>query len=185
MVHLTFIRYADLSPTGSILFKDAEQLYLLTQIVVEQFGKPQLVYCAEDDNGLWAAKIVNLACKAGSIHISPALNTAAVPRDAKAFIDFIESEARRNSNTHILLICSFQTFKILLHQTALFGTSYTLCSENWHNILNNYAKMWSPFQPDDDSREQLQSADEKLPKRICSTGESLLIKETIKICSAI
>ncbi len=184
MVHLTFIRYAGLTPDGSISLEDAKQLYLLTQIVVERFGKPQFVYCAGDDNGLWTAKIINLVCKAGSIRISSALNINAVSHDAKAFIDFIESEAQKNNNTHVLLICSFQTFKMLLHQTALFGTSYTICSKKWRNILNNYEQIWSPFQlNDNDCSQDLNIIGKN--RRICLDSESILIEETIKVCAAI
>lgn len=107
-----------------------------------------MLYAAGDDGGLQSARIANLACTAHGIHESSALNNKAPIQDTRAFIDIAEAEAGKIQARHIVLICSHSAFNRLLHQSPAFGNSYTLCASDWEKFLDNYVKIWSPFDLD-------------------------------------
>ena len=53
MVHLTFVRCADLNAYGSISLAHAKALFLLSRLIVEKFGKPQVLYASGNDEAIY------------------------------------------------------------------------------------------------------------------------------------
>ena len=184
MVYLTFIRYAEVKADGCISVKDAKMLFLAKNIV-EKFGKPQMLYAAGDDGGLQSARIANLACTAHGIHESSALNNKAPIQDTRAFIDIAEAEAGKIQARHIVLICSHSAFNRLLHQSPAFGNSYTLCASDWEKFLDNYVKIWSPFDLDCEHPDEARKMADRIFNIPCSTDESMLIERTLAAYCAI
>lgn len=181
MVHLTFIRCAEMTADESISRNDAQKLFLLTKTVVEQFGKPQMLYCADSQNGILSAQVVNLACGVHGIHASTALNPSVNVYDAIAFIDFLAAEARNRNDVHIVMIGAPDTFRQLLHLRTHFGISYTLCANSWVNILHNYSQIWSPFELDKANPEMARELADKLFNHPCSADEMMLIERSLKV----
>ena len=153
--------------------------------VVEKFGKPQMLYAAGDDGGLQSARIANLACTAHGIHESSALNNKAPIQDTRAFIDIAEAEAGKIQARHIVLICSHSAFNRLLHQSPAFGNSYTLCASDWEKFLDNYVKIWSPFDLDCEHPDEARKMADRIFNIPCSTDESMLIERTLAAYCAI
>lgn len=185
MVYLTFIRYAEVKADGCISVKDAKMLFLLAKNIVEKFGKPQMLYAAGDDGGLQSVRIANLACTAHGIHESSALNNKAPIQDTRAFIDIAEAEAGKIQARHIVLICSHSAFNRLLHQSPAFGNSYTLCASDWEKFLDNYVKIWSPFDLDCEHPDEARKMADRIFNIPCSTDESMLIERTLAAYCAI
>lgn len=185
MIYLTFIRYAEVKTDGRISVKDAKQLFLLAKNIVGKFGKPQMLYAAGDDGGLQSARIANLACTAHGIHECSALNDKAPVQDTRAFIDIAEADAEKYQAQHIVLICSYRAFNRLLHQSPAFGNSYTLCASDWGKILDNYVKIWSPFDLDYEHPDEARKMADRIFNIPCSTDESMLIERTLAAYCAI
>ncbi len=179
MVHLTFIRFAEITDDGSISLKSAKQLYLLAKILVDKFGKPQVLYTAGDDGGLQSGKIANLACTAHGIHESIALGSKAPQRDTAAFIDFVTNEAQKLGYVHLVLVASHRALNQVLHENIGFGNSLTLSAENWTGILHNHLSAWSPLTTEPANDDEARETADKLFNLPCSTDESLLVERTI------
>ncbi len=175
MVHLTFVRCADLNAYGSISLAHAKALFLLSKLVVEKCGKPQMLYASGNDEALVSAKVLNLSCSIHGIVETSALNHKASSSDTRAFVDYLEKEATLNKVSHILLVCTHEAFAKIFHKTPVFANTYTLCAPNWDNILLNYHEIWSPFATDDDVSHPLDEV-LKLP---CSAHDALLIEKTL------
>ncbi len=178
MVHLTFVRCADLAEDGCIALRDAKALFLLAKIVTEKFGKPQLLFSSGNDEALASARIFNLVCAARGINEVTALNHQSLGADCHAFMSFLEREARSVNASHIVLICTHNAFVNFFHVNPVFANSCTLCADKWDNILADYHSMWFPFQTNSDANEPPLPVDIVL-NYPCSASDTLLIENTI------
>ena len=86
---------------------------------------------------------------------------------------------------HIVLICSHSAFNRLLHQSPAFGNSYTLCASDWEKFLDNYVKIWSPFDLDCEHPDEARKMADRIFNIPCSTDESMLIERTLAAYCAI
>lgn len=176
MVHLTFVRCADLNAYGSISLAHAKALFLLSRLIVEKFGKPQVLYASGNDEAIASAQILNLGCSVRGILETTALNHKASVSDTRAFLDYLEKEAEQINATHVLLVCTHEAFDKIFHKTPIFANAYTLCAPTWNNIIHNYQEMWSPFVLSDTDPHPIDNIS-RIP---CSAYDCLLIEKTLR-----
>lgn len=176
MVHLSFVRCADLDAYGSISLAHAKALFLLSQLIVEKFGKPQILYASGNDEAITSAKILNLGCSVRGILETTALNHNVSTSETKAFLDYLEKEAEHSNASHILLVCTHEAFAKIFHKTPIFANAYTLCAPTWNNIIHNYQEMWSPFVLSDTDPHPI----DNISRMPCSAHECMLIEKTLR-----
>lgn len=176
MVHLTFVRCADLNAYGSISLSDAKALFLLAKIVTEKFGKPQMFFASGNDEALTSARVFNLVCAVRGICETTALNHQASSSDIRAFLDYLEMEGEHIHASHIVLICTHEAFVKIFHKNPVFANVYTLCAPSWYNIILNYQEIWSPFTLSDSTPHPI----ENIAKLPCNERETVLIEQTVR-----
>lgn len=165
--------------SGNISLIAAKQLFLLSKVIVEKFGKPKCFVTSAEDGGLSSAKVINLICGVCGIQSTSAFNAKTPNRSTLACLSLIFKESAEKDAEHTLLVVPHETFSRLMHQNIAVGNSCTIAFENWETSFKDYQSLWFPLNNNALDPVEAGEIADKLFNTPLSASEAILVEKAV------
>ena len=138
MVYLTIIPQVNVVVNGYVVTDNFQKLLHLSQRLIHLYGKPDVVFTANNEHCIHTAKAVNLMFGVHGIHVIAALHALAPDLDTETFFNNFYQQAEEQSFSHAVMVLPLLQYAKFRRQAFEIGFCRVNLADSWKNMKNGY-----------------------------------------------